>query len=62
MDADDERAAKQREIVIGEDLAMLSVEELETRIGLLQDEIERLRADITAKQSSLSAAESFFKQ
>ncbi len=62
MEDDDERVAKQLAIVVGEELSMLSVEELETRIELLQAEIERLRADIAAKQSSLSVAESIFKQ
>lgn len=59
---DEERISRQRNIVIGEDLSMLSVEELEERIGMLQDEIARIREDIGSKQSSLSVAESFFKQ
>ncbi len=59
---DEERIAKQKEIVIGEDLSMLSVEELELRIELLQKEIARIRDDIGSKQSSLTVAESFFKQ
>ncbi len=62
MEEEEERVTNKREIVIGEDLSMLSVDELETRIEILQQEIERLRADIASKQSSRSAAESFFKQ
>ena len=62
MEDDEERVVKKQDIVIGEDLSMLSVEELEARIELLNDEIERLRTEIGAKQSSRSAAESFFKQ
>ncbi|MGI9462982.1 MAG: DUF1192 domain-containing protein [Aestuariivirgaceae bacterium] len=50
------------DIVIGEDLSMLSVEELERRIEILENEIQRIRDDIGSKQSSLTAAESFFKQ
>ena len=59
---DEERVVKQAEIVVGEDLSMLSVEELEKRIEILSGEIDRIRQDIASKQSSLSAAESFFKQ
>lgn len=59
---DEERKAKPADIVIGEDLSMLSVEELQHRIEMLEAEILRIRDDIGTKQSSLSAAESFFKQ
>ncbi|NNE21450.1 MAG: DUF1192 domain-containing protein [Rhizobiales bacterium] len=59
---DEERIAKPADIVIGEDLSMLSVEELEHRIEMLENEIARIRDDIGSKQSSLSVAESFFKQ
>ena len=59
---DEERTVKPADIVIGGDLSLLSVEELEKRIELLQMEIERIRDDIGSKQSSLSVAESFFKQ
>ena len=62
MDDDEERVKRQRDIVIGEDLSMLSVEELQDRIELLKQEIDRISADIQSKQSSLSAAEAFFKQ
>ena len=62
MDRDEEIAKRKAEIVIGEDLSMFSVEELSARIVLLEAEIERSRADIAAKQSSLAAAESFFKK
>ena len=58
---EEERTPKPADIVIGQDLSELSVEELEKRILLLEAEIERLKADIASKQSSLSAAESFFK-
>lgn len=59
---DEERKTKIADIVIGEDLSLLSVEELESRIEILQSEIARIRDDIGSKQSSLSVAESFFKQ
>ena len=61
-DEDEARAKRRKDIVIGEDLSMLSVDELNERIELLNDEIGRIREDIKSKQSSLSAAEAFFKQ
>jgi uncharacterized small protein (DUF1192 family) len=47
---------------IGQDLALLSVQELEARIALLKGEIARLDADIARKRSSRSAADQVFKQ
>ncbi len=46
---------------LGEDLSLLSVHELDERIGRLQAEIERLRAAREAKEASKRAADSFFK-
>ncbi len=46
---------------IGSDLSLLSADELEHRIGLLQAEIERLQAEKTRKQASRSAAEGLFR-
>jgi uncharacterized small protein (DUF1192 family) len=59
----DEDAPPKRKLAheIGQDLALLSVEELRERIGLLQQEIARLEAALTQKQASLSAAAQFFK-
>ena len=61
MDRDDDRPAKKPEVPIEDDLALLSVEELEWRIGVLRQEIMRLEAAITAKRASRSAADSVFK-
>jgi uncharacterized small protein (DUF1192 family) len=61
MDRDDDRPVKKPQIPIGEDLALLSVDELHWRIGVLRQEIMRLEAAITAKQASRSAADSVFK-
>lgn len=47
---------------IGEDLARLSVEELEHRISALKTEITRLEQAITAKNASRLAADQFFKR
>lgn len=46
---------------IGQDLALLSVEELTQRIALLRDEIARLEVELKAKGSTRTAAEALFK-
>jgi uncharacterized small protein (DUF1192 family) len=61
MDTEDERPKKRPDIVIGEDLAMMSVEELNRRIQILEQEIQRYRAAIAEKQKSKDAANSVFK-
>lgn len=47
---------------IGQDLTLLSVEELSARVQLLQEEIDRLEADIASKRATRSAADQFFKR
>jgi uncharacterized small protein (DUF1192 family) len=47
---------------IGQDLALLSVEELSERIKLLEDEIARLDAARTQKRASRAVADQFFKK
>ncbi len=59
---DDERPKKKIVHEIGQMLGLLSVGELNERIGLLKDEIARLNADIKTKQASKSAADLFFKK
>jgi uncharacterized small protein (DUF1192 family) len=46
---------------IGQDLSMLSVEELTARIALLRGEIDRLEAAVAKKRASRDAANSIFK-
>ena len=46
---------------IGQDLSLLSIEELTERIELLQGEIARLDAARTQKRASRTAADQFFK-
>ena len=48
--------------LIGEDLAALSVEELQLRISLLESEIIRLQQAINTKTASRLAADQFFKR
>lgn len=62
MAADDEdRPRKKIAHEIGQDLSLLSIEELNERVQLLTDEIERLRAASASKQASRSVADKFFK-
>ena len=58
---DDDRPKKKISHEIGQELALLSVEELRERITLLKDEIARLEAAMANKRASRSAAEGFFK-
>jgi uncharacterized small protein (DUF1192 family) len=46
---------------IGCDLSVLSLHELENRIGLLRDEIDRIEREMATKKTSRAAAEGFFK-
>jgi uncharacterized small protein (DUF1192 family) len=46
---------------IGQDLSLLSVEELTDRIALLTGEVERLQQALTQKRASRDAANSVFK-
>ena len=48
---DDDRPKKKLSHEIGQELALLSIEELTERIALLKDEIARLEAAIAAKES-----------
>jgi uncharacterized small protein (DUF1192 family) len=59
---DDDQPRKKVTHDIGQDLGLLSVEELAGRIGLLKAEIVRLEADMAQKQSSRSVADQFFKR
>ena len=58
---DDASQKKPARHAVGEDLSTLSVDELEERIGVLRDEIERIEAAIDAKRASADVAASFFK-
>lgn len=58
---DDDKPRKKIAHEIGQDLSLLSVEELEARVTLLTSEIERLQEAATRKRASKQAADSFFK-
>ncbi len=59
---DDDRPKKKIAHEIGQDLTLLSVEELAARVQLLHDEINRLEADIAGKRAKRAAADQFFKR
>jgi uncharacterized small protein (DUF1192 family) len=58
---DDDKPRKKVTHEIGQDLSLLSVEELNERISLLTSEIERLQAAAAKKRASKEAANNFFK-
>jgi uncharacterized small protein (DUF1192 family) len=58
---EDDRPKKKITHEIGQQLDLLSVEELRERVTLLKEEIARLEANMAAKRASRSAAEGFFK-
>ena len=58
---DDDRPKKKISHDIGQDLSLLSVEELAERIALMNSEIERLQAAMAKKRASRDAANSFFR-
>ena len=58
---DDDRPRLQPTHEIGQDLSLLSVEELEARIALLTEETARLRQAAERKRAFRSAADNVFK-
>jgi uncharacterized small protein (DUF1192 family) len=58
---DDDRPRKKVTHEIGQDLSLLSVEELTERVALMRTEIARLEESATKKRASRDAANSVFK-
>ena len=58
---DDDKPRKKISHEIGQDLSLLSVEELTERIALMNAEIERLQQAAARKRASKDAANNFFK-
>jgi uncharacterized small protein (DUF1192 family) len=58
---DEDTIGKPRGHEVGMVLDAMSVEELEERIAMLQDEIERLRTAIEARNKTRNAADALFK-
>ena len=59
---DEELPRKKKAHEIGEELAALSLDELDERIEMLRSEILRIEAAIKAKRASATAADAFFKR
>jgi uncharacterized small protein (DUF1192 family) len=60
MDWDEPKAKTSKAFTVGEDLAKLSVVELDERIALLKAEIMRIEQTITAKKRTTAAAAALF--
>jgi uncharacterized small protein (DUF1192 family) len=58
---DDDKPKKKVSHEIGQDLSLLSVEELAERLLLLEAEASRLEAAMTMKRATRQAADRFFK-
>ena len=59
---DDDLPKKKLVHEIGQNLDLLSVEELSERIALLREEIARLEAETAKKQGARAAADQFVKR
>jgi uncharacterized small protein (DUF1192 family) len=59
---DDEPKKPARVHQIGQDLSLLSVDELAERIGQLQAEIARLEVELKSKGTTKAAAEALFRR
>ncbi|RIK84498.1 MAG: DUF1192 domain-containing protein [Hyphomicrobiales bacterium] len=59
---DDEAARPKRVHEIGQDLSLLSADELRERIDQLRAEIARIEGELDAKGSSRIAAEALFRR
>jgi uncharacterized small protein (DUF1192 family) len=62
MDWDDLKPKPKKAVTLGEDLTTLSVSELQARIGELEKEIERVKAELGAKKAHEEAAAAVFKR
>lgn len=58
---EEELRKKQESYVLGQDLSLLSVEEIGEMVDILKDEISRLEEAGKSKTDHLSAAEALFK-
>ena len=61
MDLENEPRPKPQ-MVIGENLDVISIAELEQRIIALDSEVARIRAEIAKKHTGKAAAAAFFKK
>jgi uncharacterized small protein (DUF1192 family) len=62
VDLDDKKRSDALAALLGEDLSLMSIEELNDRVDLLQSEILRVSQMAESKKGSRQEAEAFFKQ
>ncbi len=60
--SDDDRPKRRPAPAAGDDLSLLSVEEIEARITLFRAEVERLQAELERKRRNLAAADAVFRR
>jgi uncharacterized small protein (DUF1192 family) len=58
---DDDKPKRKISHEVGQDLTLLSVEELAERIALLNAEVQRLQSSMQLKRATRDAADRFFK-
>jgi uncharacterized small protein (DUF1192 family) len=59
---EDDRPVKKPVHEIGQDVSLVSIDELGARIALLRGEIERLEGEVAARRASRSAADAVFRR
>ncbi|MEP0941274.1 MAG: DUF1192 domain-containing protein [Rhizobiaceae bacterium] len=62
FDENEAQFTKSNDITLGCDLSTFSLEDLDDRIALLTEEIDRMKNEKIKKSSSLDAAHQFFKK
>ena len=60
--SDDNRPKQRPAPAAGDDLSLLSIEEIEARVALFTAEIKRLEAELERKRRSLAAADAVFRR
>ncbi len=59
---DEDLPKRKKAFEIGQDLSLLSADELQETVNVLKQEIARIEAEMTSKSASRNAAEAFFKR
>jgi uncharacterized small protein (DUF1192 family) len=59
---DEDLPKKRRPFEIGQDLALMSADELRETVEALKAEIARIEAELMSKSASRDAAEAFFRR
>jgi uncharacterized small protein (DUF1192 family) len=62
FDENEAQFTKSKDITLGCDLSTFSIEDLDERMALLSEEIERMKNEKIKKSQNLDAAHQFFKK